>query len=80
MSKPDFRRIERIEVDRLFGTYDHRIDLKLDDHVTLLHGPNGTGKTVVLRMIDALLNLRFSYFRRIPFSRLAIRFHDGSLD
>ncbi len=78
MSKPDFRRIERIEVDRLFGTYDHRIDLNLDDHVTLLHGPNGTGKTVVLRMIDALLNVRLSYFRRVPFSRLAIRFHDGS--
>ena len=78
MSKPEFRRLERIEVDRLFNVYDHRIDLKLDDRVTLLHGPNGSGKTVILRMIDALLNARLSYFERIPFSRLAIGFHDGS--
>lgn len=78
MSKPEFRRLERIEVDRLFDVYDHRIDLKLNDRVTLLHGPNGTGKTVMLRMIDALLNARLSYFQRIPFSRLAIGFHDGS--
>ena len=78
MSKPEFRRLERIEVDRLFNVYDHRIDLKLDNRVTLLHGPNGSGKTVILRMIDALLNARLSYFERIPFSRLAIGFHDGS--
>ena len=78
MSKPEFRRLERIEVDRLFNVYDHRIDLKLNDRVTLLHGPNGSGKTIVLRMIDALLNARLSYFQRVPFSRLAIGFHDGS--
>ena len=76
--EPEFRRLERIEVDRLFGTYDHRIDLKLKDHVTLLHGLNGVGKTVVLRMIDALLNGRLSYFQRVPFARFAVRFHEGS--
>ena len=78
MTESELRRIERVEVDKLFGIYDHSIDLKLDDRVTLLHGPNGTGKTVVLRMIDALLNDRRSYLRRIPFSRIAIRFHDGT--
>lgn len=78
MSKPEFRRLERIEVDGLFNVYDHRIDLKLNERVTLLHGPNGSGKTVILRMIDSLLNARLSYFERIPFSRLAIGFHDGS--
>lgn len=78
MNKPELRRLERIEVDRLFGIYDHRIHLKIDDHLTLLHGLNGVGKTVLLCMIDALLNARLSYFRRIPFSRFAIHFHDGS--
>lgn len=79
MNKLDFRRLERVEVDRLFGIYDYCIDLKLDDHLTLLHGPNGVGKTVLLRMIDALLNSRLSYFRRIRFSRFALRLHDGSV-
>lgn len=72
------RRLARVEVDRLFGIYNHRIDLALDDRVTLLHGPNGVGKTTVLKMVDALLTDRFGYFRRVPLERLLLRFHDGT--
>ena len=50
----------------------------LNDQVTLLHGPNGVGKTVMLRMIDALLKGHLSYFRKIQFYRLLIVFQDGS--
>lgn len=71
-------RLKRIEVEKLFGIYDHRIDLNLDHHVTLLHGPNGVGKTVILRMINAILDGHLSHFRIIPFLRFAIEFHDGS--
>lgn len=46
--------------------------------MTLLHGPNGVGKTVVLQMINALLGRRFGYFGTVPFSRFTLRFHDGS--
>ena len=71
-------RPKRIEVDNLFGIFDHRIDLNLDDHVTLIHGPNGVGKTVILRMIDALLRGRLYHFTKIPFSRFFVRFQDDS--
>ena len=70
------RRLARVEVDRLFGIYNHRIDLALDDRVTLLHGPNGVGKTTILKMVDALLTDRLGYFRSVPFERLLLRFHD----
>ena len=78
MVQSDFLRLQLITVDGLFGTYDHVINLNLSDRVTLLHGPNGVGKTVVLGMISALLQERFDYFRRIPFSRFSLVFHDGS--
>lgn len=78
MHQPDLLRLQRIEVDQLFGIYDHRIHLNLKDRVTLLHGPNGVGKTSVLRMVDALLRNDFACFRRIPFARFLLRFHDGS--
>ena len=78
MTRSELLRLERVEVDGLFDIYDHRISLNLDDRVTLLHGPNGVGKTVVLRMVNALLQERFGYFRTIPFRRFLLGFHDGS--
>lgn len=73
------RRLKRIEVAGLFGIYNHHIDLNLDDRVTLLHGPNGVGKTTVLQMVDALLTSKVAYFRRVPFERLSLEFHDGAV-
>ena len=78
MAKSDFLRLQRIVVDGLFGTYNYDINLNLNDRVTLLHGPNGVGKTVLLEMVYALLQERFDYFRRIPFSRFLLAFDDGS--
>lgn len=79
MNRSQLRRLQRIEVNSLFGIYDHHIDLNLQDRVTLLHGPNGVGKTTVLRMIDGLLRHDFRHFRRLPFARLLLGFHDGSI-
>ena len=73
-----FLRLSRIEIDDLFGVYDHRIDLNLESNVTLLHGPNGVGKTVLLRMINAVLSGRMTDFPQIPFSRFLIQFHEDS--
>lgn len=77
-TEPQLRRLQRVEVEGLFGIYDHRFDLELNSRVTLLHGPNGVGKTTILKMVDALLTERFGYFRTIPFSRLLLGFEDGA--
>ena len=76
MDQHPLRRLQRVEVDRLFGIYDHRIDLNLPDRVTLLHGQNGVGKTSVLRMINALLRNDITYFGQIPFARFLLAFQD----
>ena len=78
MTQSSFLRLQRIVVDGLFGTYNHDINLNLDDRVTLLHGPNGVGKTVILELIRALLEGRFDYISSIPFSHFSLSFHDGS--
>ena len=76
--QPRLLRLQRVEVDGLFGIYDHRIDLDLHDRVTLLHGQNGVGKTTVLRMINAFLRGDTAYFSRIPFMRFLLIFQDDS--
>lgn len=78
MTQSSLLRLQRILVEGLFGTYNHDINLDLHDRVTLLHGPNGVGKTVILEMVRALLGARLDYFKTIPFSRFSLLFHDGS--
>lgn len=78
MDQSELLRLKRIEVNGLFGVYDHRINLDLDDRVTLLHGPNGVGKTSILRMTDAILRNNLARLKTIPFSRFMLEFHDGS--
>lgn len=77
-SEQQLRRLHRIEVDGLFGLYDHRVDLELNDRVTFLHGPNGVGKTTILKMIDAVLTERFEFCRSTRFRRLLLAFDDGT--
>lgn len=71
-------RISSVQVEGLFGLFDHQVDLKLDDRVTILHGPNGIGKTMLLRMVSGLLSGRYGLFLRVPFRRFALTFTDGS--
>ena len=78
MSTSSILRVKSIQVDGLFDTFDHRVDLNLDERVTILHGPNGVGKTMLLRMTNAMLNGRYGLFREVPFSRFALEFTDDT--
>ena len=74
-------RIKRIEVEGLFGLYHHVIDLNLEDRVTILHGPNGVGKSSLLWMLASTFHINFqrsgSRIYRTPFERYSIEFTDG---
>ncbi len=76
--------LAEVEVLRLFGRYNHRIRFPHSDRevggpsVVILHGPNGIGKTRMLRMIDGTLRLDFDAFRDIPFQQFRIAFNDSS--
>ncbi len=41
-------RIAQISITGLFGVFDHVIPLNLDDRITIIHAPNGYGKTIDL--------------------------------
>jgi predicted ATP-binding protein involved in virulence len=69
--------LSHVAVFGLFGIFDHSVQLRLDDRVTILHGPNGVGKTVILRLIHALFNARYEALLEINFRELAISLSDG---
>ncbi|MCI0486403.1 MAG: AAA family ATPase [Blastocatellia bacterium] len=72
-------RISHIIVKKLFGVFDHTIPLNMDDRITIIHGPNGFGKTAILRLIDGLFNSNYSELRTIPFEEFRVVFDDESV-
>jgi len=72
------RQIRRFSVEGLFSsTTTHKIVFSEDSRVTILSGPNGVGKTHILRLIHAVLSMNYTLLLQMPFQRLLIQFADG---
>lgn len=71
-------RITCVSVKQLFGIFDHCIPLHKKQPVTIIHGPNGFGKTVILSMIAGFLQGKRKVFEHTPFSEFCIEFNDGT--
>lgn len=73
-------RFARVLIEELFGPESRPIDvrLRLDERVTVLHGRNGSGKTLTLSLLASLLRGEFHALGRIPFHRLMVDLTDGS--
>ena len=72
-------RLKKISVEQLFGTYTYTIPLWEEEAVTILHSPNGHGKTTILKLIEAVMEGNFLYLDETPFSRLALTFDDNTI-
>lgn len=70
--------IQKISVNGLFGIFDHVIPLNMDERITIIHGPNGFGKTAMLRMLNGFFNSRYSVFRTIPFAKFRVDLDNGN--
>lgn len=70
--------VKSVSVRGLFGVFDHEIPLENQDRVTIVLGPNGFGKTVMLRMIAALAEGTTAIFQNTPFEEFCISLEDGT--
>jgi len=71
-------KINKVVVLDLFGLFNHEIPFKGDRHITIIHGPNGFGKTKLLQMINFLFNLQWEELIKIPFKDFILEFDDDS--
>ena len=65
--------IQRIEIERLFGRFNYSIAVK-EQGITIITGPNGFGKSTILRIINALSHGNISFFFELDFSKLIVTF------
>ena len=70
-------RIMSFEVEGLFGIFDHTVKLNQEERVTIIYGPNGFGKTTLLRLVRGFFSKDFEVFGSTPFRRFSMRFDDG---
>ena len=71
-------KFESFKVNGLFGRFDHELKFRSDERIIIMIGPNGSGKTMTLRMIDILFNQPLVRLASMPFRQLEVSFDDGS--
>ncbi|MGB8922868.1 MAG: AAA family ATPase [Pseudomonas sp.] len=70
-------RLTKIEITKLFGIFDHIIPLSQEGNVTIIHGANGVGKTMLLKMVSSLISGRTAIFEKVPFLQFKATREDG---
>lgn len=67
-------KITRITVDKLFGVFDHDVELTKNNGITIIIGENGLGKTVILESINAFFGKNFKFFYELKFQQFSFHF------
>lgn len=71
-------KLKEISVKKLFGVFDHKIEINTKEGITIVIGENGLGKTIILEMINAFYNKHFNYFRNVDFESFELKYLDGT--
>lgn len=66
----------RLEIRNLYGHFDYDLTL-MPSGITILTGPNGFGKSTVLRCIQALSNSNVDFFGGLVFDSIKVITDDG---
>ena len=70
-------RLRQFRVQGLFGLFNHTIPLNLDQRITIIHAPNGYGKTVILQFLSGFFGGSLKVFRNVEFTLAEFVFDDG---
>lgn len=66
-----------IQIINLFNMFTHKIKLNQEERITIITAPNGFGKTIALKCINSLFNLKFSFFMKLRFEKIIFKFDNN---
>lgn len=71
-------RLALFEVRGLFGLFNHQIRVRTAERITIVHAPNGFGKTAILKMIAGFFGGSLLVFRQYEFGEVRLIFTDST--
>ncbi len=71
-------KISSIRVGGLFDRFVHQLDFDTDERITIMFGPNGFGKTMILRILDRLFNFPVRRLQQLPFQEVDVFFDNAT--
>lgn len=72
--------LKSIRIDSLYGLYDYVLDLKPENsRYKFITGPNGYGKSTILRLLDALYNNHIIPVASVPFKTLELKYENNTV-
>lgn len=69
-------KLSKIEIKGLFDIFDYSIPLHNEESLSIITGPNGFGKTMILNIIDSLFNNNLAFFQTLVFGSVLIETED----
>lgn len=70
--------LKKLKITKLFGRFDYNIELK-NGGITILTGPNGYGKSTILRIIEAISKGDLDFFIKLNFSKILLIFPESEI-
>lgn len=69
--------VTRLVIKQLYGHYDYDLAFSERHHIKVLLGPNGFGKSTILKILNNLIKCNFWYFNLIEFRYIRVEFTGG---
>ncbi|WP_127558294.1 AAA family ATPase [Saccharospirillum alexandrii] len=71
-------KLKKLVINGLFGHFNHDVRFK-DGNITIITAPNGYGKTICLKVIDAIFNKKLAFLCDLQFSLIELHTSHGTL-
>lgn len=72
-------KLKELHVFSLFDHFNHMIKINREEKITIITAPNGYGKTVILKILDAIFNANYRFLLGLDFSLIEAKFDDSIL-
>lgn len=70
--------LDKLVINGLFGHFNHSVKFK-EGNVTIITAPNGYGKTVCLKIIDAIFKKKLTFLCELQFSEIMLYTSEGTI-